>query len=320
MPAKFCRYMEGGGRRGAARRTRMPSQRTWIVHGTLLVLGFALVSLPLAFVTPKGLRPGDDRDGQNSADATGRRANRGSSAHLPSVLLNGDPIEYRLAPPRARLEYVGTPSFETALITVVFGSAWPNPSENPGLQITFYAAVNPAGSQQDFSGEGGGNPVRVTFLPDPIDAWRDHANLAYANWGVADLTGRIEFEELEPEPRGRIKGVLREATLKGFYTDPQFTSFQEPREPMELVLRDFEFDTVIESGADRGSFQSSPAAFDDDEDGSNGEYDYGADEPAEEVADDNEPNSEDYGVSESDDDSFNNGVVPADGSTGGHAE
>jgi len=166
-----------------------------------------------------------------------------------AMVLNGNEYKVNLDPPVGQIQEIESGFSISNAYTVVFPTRSLNRLKLQGFELAFDAqtitpgqVITSRANDRDYS-------LHVSYYPILGHKFNEQKMLIYSSRS-ANGSIKVRFDVLEPGIGGRVKGVILEAVLYGFYDSDSEISPREPREsekPQKLEIYNFVFDTTFES-------------------------------------------------------------------------
>jgi hypothetical protein len=115
--------------------------------------------------------------------------------------------------------------------------------QEPGLVIEFDPAQVRTGQEIVFGPQAGQPDIQLSYSPATGHRYAEGQLLIF-DLG-AEGGGSLVLETLDARLGGQVKGVLRQATLSGYYLSAESAELIPPPSPLTLKLYNFPFDVIL---------------------------------------------------------------------------
>lgn len=168
------------------------------------------------------------------------------------MVLNGKEYKVNLAPAIGRIQEYESGFSRSNSFTVFFPTKNLNRLKTSGFELTFNPQIVTPNeiitSKANANDTNYENPPSITYIPIFGHKFSEEQMLVYSSRS-GNGSIKVRFDVLEPEIGGKVKGVILEAVLYGFYDSNRVPIPQEPNKPnkpQKLEIYNFTFDTTFE--------------------------------------------------------------------------
>lgn len=130
--------------------------------------------------------------------------------------------------------------------SVIFPLKHMNQMQNKGFELVINPLQATLGDVMHFHTNDNHHGWEFTYQPNFGHHPSEQMKLIYSShMGTGFI--KVRFDQLEAKINGRIKGIILEAVLFGYYEKETNTSIIKPKIPQKLELFNFPFDTTFRS-------------------------------------------------------------------------
>lgn len=163
-----------------------------------------------------------------------------------AMVLNGNEYRVKLGPAAGKMQENESGFSISKSFTVVFPTKSMNRFETSRFELAFDPQTITTGEVITSTANDENSSLRLYYFPILGLKFNEEKMLVYSSRSD-DGSMKIRFDVLEPEIGGKVKGVILEAVLYGFYDSNRETSTKEPDTPQKLEIYNFTFDTTFEN-------------------------------------------------------------------------
>ncbi|MCU0289169.1 MAG: hypothetical protein MUF15_22590 [Acidobacteria bacterium] len=163
-----------------------------------------------------------------------------------AMVLNGNEYRISLARPVGRVQEIESGFSVTNNFSIMFPTKSMNRFQIMGFEFFFEPQAITPGEVITSTANDENYALRLIYTPPLGIRVNEEAMLVYSS---RSENGSIKarFDILEPELGGRVKGVILEAVLYGFYDSNRDISTKKPATVQKLEIYNFVFDTKFEN-------------------------------------------------------------------------
>lgn len=161
------------------------------------------------------------------------------------MVLNGREYKVALGPPVGRIQENEAGYSYSNSFTVVFPTKNLNRFKIMGFELAFDPQTITPGQVITSSANDRDYSLHVSYFPIIGHKLNEGKMLVYSSRSNNGNI-KVRFDVLEPEIGGKVKGVILEAVLYGFYDSQDTITPNEPDKPQKLEIYNFAFDTTFE--------------------------------------------------------------------------